>query len=63
MQLILLALLIAGSIVLYRRFVRDARKLSEKSRREERERQSGADGTLIKDPHTGEYRLDQRREE
>ncbi len=57
-QLIMLAVLVAGSIMLYRRFVADANRLAEKSRRAERERQSGAMGTLVKDPQTGEYRLD-----
>lgn len=61
-QMIMLAILIAGSIFLYRRFVADANRLAEKSRLAERERQSGATGTLIKDPETGEYRLDDRSE-
>lgn len=59
-QLIMLAVLIAGSIYLYRRFVADANRLAAKTRREEQERQSGAMGTLVKDPETGEYRLDNR---
>ncbi|MBB4064360.1 hypothetical protein [Gellertiella hungarica] len=62
MQLILIAILVAGAILLYRRFVADATKLAERSRREERERQSGATGTLVKDPETGEYRLDRSGE-
>ena len=41
-QLIMLAVLIAGSIYLYRRFVADANRLAAKTRREEQERQSGA---------------------
>lgn len=61
-QMIMLAILIAGSIFLYRRFVADANRLAEKSRLAERERQSGATGTLVKDPETGEYRLDDRSE-
>lgn len=61
-QMIMLAILIAGSIFLYRRFVADANRLAEKSRQAERERQSGATGTLVKDPETGEYRLDDRSE-
>jgi membrane protein implicated in regulation of membrane protease activity len=56
-QLILLAVLIGGSLYLYRRFVKDAEKLAKKSRQEEKERQTGAMGTLIKDPETGEYRV------
>ena len=39
------------------RFVRDAQRLAEKSRRAETERRTGAIGTLVKDPKTGEYRV------
>lgn len=60
-QLITLLILVCAAWWLYRRFVSDARKLAEKSRRAEKERQTGAIGTLVKDPATGEYRL--KREE
>ncbi|PZP47388.1 MAG: hypothetical protein DI595_16750 [Agrobacterium fabrum] len=50
-------LLVVGAIILYRRFVRDAEKLSAKSKQREKERETGAIGTLIKDPETGEYRV------
>ncbi|KAA3502921.1 MULTISPECIES: NfeD family protein [Rhizobium/Agrobacterium group] len=56
-QLITIILLVVGSIILYRRFVRDAQKLSAKSKLREKERETGAIGTLIKDPETGEYRV------
>ena len=56
-QLITILLLLVGSIILYRRFVRDAEKLSAKSKQREKERETGAIGTLIKDPETGEYRV------
>lgn len=56
-QLIFLAVLIGGSLLLYRRFIKDAEKLAKKSRQEEKERQTGALGTLVKDPETGEYRV------
>jgi membrane protein implicated in regulation of membrane protease activity len=56
-QLIFLAVLIGGSLLLYRRFIKDAERLAKKSRQEEKERQTGAMGTLIKDPETGEYRV------
>ena len=56
-QLITLALLIVGAIILYKRFVKDAERLSAKSKRQEKERQTGAAGTLVKDPETGEYRV------
>ena len=56
-QLITFILLVVGAIILYRRFVRDAEKLSAKSKQREKERETGAIGTLIKDPETGEYRV------
>ena len=60
-QLITLLILVCAGWWLYRRFVSDAQKLSERSRRAQKERQTGAIGTLVKDPTTGEYRL--KREE
>ncbi len=62
-QLIFLLLLIGGAILLYRRFVGDAQKLASKTRRAERERQTGANGTLVQDPKTGEYRVKREEEQ
>lgn len=59
-QLLFLVLLLGGAWLLYRRFVSDAEKLAAKSRAAEKERETGAIGTLVKDPETGEYRV--RRE-
>jgi membrane protein implicated in regulation of membrane protease activity len=56
-QLITLLILVCAAWWLYRRFVSDAQKLAERSRRAQKERQTGAIGTLVKDPATGEYRL------
>ncbi len=56
-QLIFLLILVGGSWLLYRRFVGDAEKLAAKSRKAERERQTGAIDTLVQDPKTGEYRV------
>ncbi|MDI7861496.1 hypothetical protein MRS76_05970 [Rhizobiaceae bacterium n13] len=56
-QLIFLLVLVVGGWLLYRRFVSDAQKLANKSRQQERERETGAIGTLVKDPVTGEYRV------
>lgn len=61
-QLILLVILIGGGWLLYRKFVADAERVSAKARQLKRERDSGASGTLVKDPVTGEYRV-QRGEE
>jgi membrane protein implicated in regulation of membrane protease activity len=56
-QLIIIILLVAGAWLLYRRFQSDAQRQAEKSRQAKKERQTGAIGTLVKDPVTGEYRL------
>ncbi|MBB3455878.1 membrane protein implicated in regulation of membrane protease activity [Rhizobium sp. BK313] len=56
-QIIFFIVAVGGLWFLYRRFLRDARKLTEKSRRAESERRTGAIGTLVKDPKTGEYRV------
>jgi membrane protein implicated in regulation of membrane protease activity len=42
---------------LYRKFVSDAIKLAKASERKRKEQQTGAVGTLVQDPVTGEYRV------
>jgi membrane protein implicated in regulation of membrane protease activity len=56
-QLIILILLIAGGWIFYKRFIRDAERLTARNRKQEKERETGAIGTLEKDPVTGEYRV------
>ncbi|EHS53611.1 hypothetical protein PDO_1058 [Rhizobium sp. PDO1-076] len=56
-QLIFFGLLFGGGWLLYRKFVSDAEKLANKSRAAEKERETGAIGTLIQDKETGEYRV------
>ncbi|HEX5935728.1 MAG TPA: hypothetical protein VFY63_16335 [Pseudorhizobium sp.] len=56
-QLVFFILIVGGGWLLYRRFVSDAEKLTARSREREKERQTGALGTLVKDPDTGEYRV------
>ncbi len=56
-QLLIMGVLVLGAWLLYRRFVADAKRLAEKSKRAQREQQTGAIGTLVKDPVTGEYHL------
>lgn len=41
----------------YKSFVREAERVTAKIRRHERQSATGANGTLIRDPNTGEYRL------
>lgn len=56
-QLLFLALLIGAGWLLYRKFVADAERLARLRRAQEKERETGAIGTLVKDPVTGEYRV------
>jgi membrane protein implicated in regulation of membrane protease activity len=56
-QLIFLIIVIGGGWMLYKKFIKDAERLSSRTRREEKERQTGAIGTLERDPTTGEYRV------
>ncbi|CDN52869.1 Hypothetical protein RG1141_CH05080 [Neorhizobium galegae bv. officinalis bv. officinalis str. HAMBI 1141] len=56
-QLLFLIIVIGGGWMLYKKFIKDAEKLSSRTRREEKERQTGAIGTLERDPTTGEYRV------
>lgn len=62
-QIIFLVILVVGGWMIYKRFVGDAEKLAARSRKQERERQTGAIGTLEKDPETGEYRVKREEEE
>jgi hypothetical protein len=56
-QLIFFALVGAVAFVGYKSFVREANRVTAKIRRNEKQAANGANGTLIKDPKTGEYRL------
>lgn len=62
-QLITIVLLVVGALVLYHRFVKAAEQLTAKSRARRKEEETGAQGTLIKDPVTGEYRVKRADEE
>lgn len=56
-QLIFFALVGAVAIYGYRSFKREAARVSARVRQAESEARTGAHGTLVKDPETGEYRL------
>jgi membrane protein implicated in regulation of membrane protease activity len=56
-QLIFLIVLLGGGWLLYKKFISDAEKLTARSREREKENETGALGTLVKDPETGEYRV------
>lgn len=56
-QLIFFAALGIVAYVGYRSFIREAERLTAKARRAEAELRTGTQGTLVKDPKTGEYHL------
>jgi membrane protein implicated in regulation of membrane protease activity len=56
-QLIFFAAVGVAAVVGYRAFIREAKRVTAKARRTERERAAGSMGTLVKDPETGEYYL------
>ncbi|HEX2146178.1 MAG TPA: hypothetical protein VHG11_00810 [Pseudorhizobium sp.] len=56
-QLIFFILIVGGGWLLYKRFIADAEKLTARSRERQKEQETGALGTLVKDPETGEYRV------
>ncbi|QRM54513.1 hypothetical protein [Sinorhizobium sp. BG8] len=56
-QLIFLLIVAAVIWLGYRKFVKDAERLTRARRQAEKERETGAIGTLVKDPETGEYRV------
>jgi len=56
-QLIFFALVGAVAYVGYKSFIKEAERVTTKVRRAEKQAKTGANGTLVKDPETGEYRL------
>jgi hypothetical protein len=56
-QLVFFALVGAVVYFGYKSFIREAERVTAKVRRAEKQAKNGADGTLVKDPKTGEYRL------
>lgn len=58
-QLILFLIVAAIAWFGYRKFVLDAERLARQRERVRKQQQTGSQGTLVKDPATGEYRLKQ----
>ena len=56
-QLIFFALVGIAAYYGYRSFKREAQRVSKRVREAEKEVQNRAQGTLVQDPETGEYRL------
>jgi membrane protein implicated in regulation of membrane protease activity len=56
-KIIFFALIVFAGWYLYRKFINDATKLAKASETKRKEQQTGAVGTLVQDPVTGEYRV------
>lgn len=56
-QLIFFAVVGVAAYYGYKAFIREADRVTAKVRRERMQQANDTDGTLIKDPVTGEYRL------
>jgi hypothetical protein len=56
-QLIFFALVGVAAYYGYRSFKKEAQRVSKRVREAEKEVQNRAQGTLVQDPETGEYRL------
>lgn len=59
-QLLVLAAFGAVAWLGYRRLLKEAERVNRAVRRSEEEARTGAIGTLVKDPLTGEYRLEKK---
>lgn len=56
-KVVFFAVVALAGWMLYRKFVADAQKLVKKAEAKRKEQTTGALGTLVKDPVTGEYRV------
>jgi membrane protein implicated in regulation of membrane protease activity len=57
-QLIFFALVGLAAYLGYRSFIREAERVTSRVRKAEEEARTGAQGTLVKDPKTGVYRVE-----
>jgi membrane protein implicated in regulation of membrane protease activity len=57
-QLIFFALVGLAAYIGYRSFIKEAERVTARVRRSEDEARTGAQGTLVKDPETGVYRVE-----
>ena len=55
-HLIVIILFVVVAWLGYRAYLREAERVHRRVRQAEREARDGTDGTLVKDPQTGEYR-------
>ena len=61
-QILLLAAVGAIAWYGYRRLLKEAERVNARVRRAEKEAETRATGTLVRDPVTGEYRLEKRED-
>ena len=54
-KFVIYGLLCAAALYVYRAFKRESQRVSLRVKRAAAERRTGARGTLVKDPKTGEY--------
>lgn len=59
MQILFYGVVIFIGWLLYRRFLKDAARVRDRTKHRNEENQTGAKGTLVRDPKTGEYRVEQ----
>ncbi|MGN6550025.1 MAG: hypothetical protein ACTHJ3_09060 [Pararhizobium sp.] len=59
-QLLFLAAIGAAAWYGYQSLVKEADRVGKAVRRAEKESETGAHGTLVKDPATGEYRVEKK---
>ena len=59
-QLFLLVAVLLVAWMGYKRFLKEAERVTKSVRRAEKEAETGASGTLIEDPKTGEYRVEDK---
>ncbi len=57
-QLVFFALVGLAAFVGYRSFIKEAERVTARVRRDEQQARTGAQGTLVKDPETGVYRVE-----
>lgn len=57
-QLVFFALVGIAAYAGYRSFIKEAERVTARVRRDEQQARTGAQGTLVKDPETGVYRVE-----
>ncbi len=61
-RLVVYGLICFAALYAYRAFRRESQRVQLRVKRSEEERRTGASGTLVKDPKTGEYYVERDRQ-